>query len=463
MAANGLAALLIAYAILRYQLLDIRLVVRKGIFYTLATATTGVIYYVAISLALNWFSRYTGSGLFFASALIAFVTAVLFAPFYNRLQTWVDRIFYRDRYDATQMLQRISGATAALLDLNAISELMLDDLVNTMHLSHAALFVRHSDDGFYDLSASRGLALRRDMRFRPDHPLVTMLARETSTISRDMIEIEPRFRSLWGQERIDLAELDAHLFIPLITQGELVGFLALGEKLSGRPYTNDDRTAMITLANQVAVAVQNARLYDELQQSYIQTVVSLANAIDIRDSYTSSHSQDIALLARETALRMGMNEEEANDVYWGGLLHDIGKIGIPDAILLKPGPLTEAEMAVIRRHPDQGAKIIQPIRKLARVAPIVRYSHERYDGKGYPEGLFGEEIPLGARIVAVVDAYSAMIDERVYRRALSPEDALAEIKRNAGTQFDPRVVEVFIQVLQDKGKSALQNMVTRPV
>jgi len=156
----------------------------------------------------------------------------------------------------------------------------------------------------------------------------------------------------------------------------------------------------------------------------------------------------LATWAQAVARALACSEEEVQRVYWGALLHDIGKIGVPDEILRKAGPLTDEEWELMKRHPELGAEIVAPVENLVDVAPIIRSHQEKYDGSGYPDGLRGEEIPLGARILAVVDAYGAMTDERVYRKARSPEDAVAELRRCAGTHFDPEIVEVFLDVLE---------------
>jgi putative nucleotidyltransferase with HDIG domain len=203
-----------------------------------------------------------------------------------------------------------------------------------------------------------------------------------------------------------------------------------------------------TLANQTAVAIENARLYEELRESFIQSVTALANAIDTRDTYTKAHSQEIANLAGKTALALGCTTVEVDEIYLGGLLHDIGKIGIPDAILQKPTKLDEEEWKIVQMHPKLGAELISPIKRLSSVAPMVENSHERYDGLGYPHGIKGEEIPLGARIISVVDSYSAMLDKRPYKEPYSMDKIIDELKRNSGKMYDPLVVEAFLKLLQ---------------
>jgi putative nucleotidyltransferase with HDIG domain len=213
-------------------------------------------------------------------------------------------------------------------------------------------------------------------------------------------------------------------------------------------FDDHDVKILQILADQLAIALENARLYQELEEAYLQAVLSLANAMEVRDSYTGGHSQRLAQWAGAVARQLGCSEEEIQAVHWAALLHDIGKIGVPDAILKKPGELTDEEWEVMKQHPELGAQIVAPVKNLKQVAPLIRYHQEEYIGTGYPYGLRKEEIPLGARILAVVDAYSAITDERVYRKGRSHAEALAEMQRCAGTQFDPQVVKAFLQVIQ---------------
>jgi putative nucleotidyltransferase with HDIG domain len=172
----------------------------------------------------------------------------------------------------------------------------------------------------------------------------------------------------------------------------------------------------------------------------VAAVEALAVLVDSRDAGTNEHSCRVAELAEALALSLGCSRERARDVYLAGKLHDIGKVAIPDSILRKRGKLTEAEWETMRRHPSIGANVVSHVGSLARLAPIIRSHHERYDGAGYPEGLRGAEIPLEARIVAVVDAYDAMISDRPYRLRMSVEGARQKLRECAGTQFDPEVV-----------------------
>jgi response regulator RpfG family c-di-GMP phosphodiesterase len=186
--------------------------------------------------------------------------------------------------------------------------------------------------------------------------------------------------------------------------------------------------------------------YRDLQDTYRATLEALGAALDSRDVGTESHSRRVHGYALATAREHGLSEPEMVDLAHGVLLHDIGKIGIPDSILLKPGKLTDEEWAIMRRHPEIGKRLIENIPFLKGAVPIVYCHHERWDGTGYPQGLRGEEIPLGARIFAVVDAFDAMTFDRPYSRAMSFAAAKAEIERCAGTHFDPAVVRSFLRV-----------------
>jgi putative nucleotidyltransferase with HDIG domain len=234
---------------------------------------------------------------------------------------------------------------------------------------------------------------------------------------------------------------------PLMVRGECIGVLTV-DGYQANQFTTGDSQLVATFAIHAGLALENARLFEEAQDAYVQTVSALASAIDVRDSYTSGHSQRLAELAEATGRMMGCSPEELVDIRWGALLHDIGKIGVPDEILRKPGTLEAHEEEIMRKHPEIGAHIVEPVKNLAGVAPIIRAHQERFDGMGYPDGLKAMAIPKIARIISVADAYVAMTDERVYRKSRSKEEAVKELKRCAGSQFDPEVVDAFLKALE---------------
>jgi len=188
------------------------------------------------------------------------------------------------------------------------------------------------------------------------------------------------------------------------------------------------------------------QLYQRLQSSIYQSLLGLANALEAKDPYTRGHSERVGAWARHLALALGLSREESDRIAHAGLLHDIGKIGVPEAVLRKPGPLDADEWTLMRRHPVIGAQIVAPFEFFASGAQMVRHHHERLDGSGYPDGLAGNAIPLGARIIAVADVYDALTSDRPYRNALPHAVAVATLARDAGRTLDAEIVAVFVDV-----------------
>ena len=203
-----------------------------------------------------------------------------------------------------------------------------------------------------------------------------------------------------------------------------------------------ERTLQLDLKNQ------------ELRTAYIQTIGALAEAIDAKDAYTRGHSERVAVYASRIARRMNMTKDVIERVYFSGLLHDVGKIGVPDAIITKPARLTAEEYEEIKKHPEIGAKILEPVEFLSNVVPCVRHHHEWFDGsdRGYPDRLMGEKIPLPSRVILVADTVEAMTSDRPYRKALPIDTVVAELRKYSGSQFDPVVVDAFLALLEDEGE-----------
>lgn len=194
--------------------------------------------------------------------------------------------------------------------------------------------------------------------------------------------------------------------------------------------------------------------YNKMEKAYWETIQTLRLLVETRDEETRGHSDRVAALAARLAERLQLPASDVEQIKVAGIVHDIGKIGVPDKILLKPGPLTSEEFESIKKHPEVGADILEGITSVQELAPVVRSHHERFDGSGYPAGLAGEEIPLCARIIAVADSFDAMISNRAYRKGLPMETAVDEIKKGSGSQFDPMVAEAFLSLLKDHGTEA---------
>jgi putative nucleotidyltransferase with HDIG domain len=207
----------------------------------------------------------------------------------------------------------------------------------------------------------------------------------------------------------------------------------------------------ILLAKRIEESTRNlARLYEDLRSTYLRTIRALAQAIDARDHYTHNHSENVSKYGVMIAQEMRLTVKEIEMIREAGELHDLGKIGISDSILTKPGSLTPEEWEQIKRHPQTGAQILEPLTFLSNVIELVRQHHEHFDGRGYPSGKSGEDILLGARILHISDAYDSMITARSYRKTpLTKDEAVAEIEKNSGTQFDPQVVNAFLRIVHE--------------
>ena len=624
---NIISAMLITFAIFRHHLLDISLVVRKGLLYSIPTALIGVIYFMIIQGILLLFPTIGGAEIMLLSLSAAVLTALIIQPLRDRAQLLVDRFFFREKYDASVMLQQISHTAAFVLDVDTLTQMIVTEVTNTLHIGRAAFLIKSQENGEYYLSAHRGFKEEFATRWAREHPIAQALALRDKPLANQELLVHPAYQQLSDAERADLNQLGGELFIPLKVKGDLVGIFILGLKLSEQTFTEDDQMNLSTLANQTAVAVENARLfsaeqsrreeldalydltrqlvatndvddviqsttrhvvvsahvtfarivtpdvnggfycraaypirtieydlgierfeppiclpyyqralqerqpvfirrtdlmndearhalmldlantvcmsplrvgddflgllilgerresqrepfdadkmrlitaiadqaanalhrarlYEQMENTFLETALALANAMDARDTYTHDHSNRISKWAEKICLEIGCDADQIWSVQWAARLHDIGKIGVPDEILRKNGPLTAKDWDSMRKHPDIGSRIVEPIKKLANVAPLIKAHHEWFDGNGYPMGLKGMEIPLGARILAIADAYGAMLDNRVYHHPRKPQDALNELHNKKGTQFEPELVDVFTRVLEKEKAQA---------
>ncbi|MBI5026367.1 MAG: HD domain-containing protein [Nitrospirae bacterium] len=237
------------------------------------------------------------------------------------------------------------------------------------------------------------------------------------------------------------------LCVPLIVKERVLGVIIASDKISKEEFFSSDLKLLSAIAFQAAVAIENARLYQKLEDVFLGTVKSLALALDKKSAWNAGHSEMVTAYAIAIAQEMGLNENFTERLEICGILHDVGKIGIPDTLLEKNEPLNNEEIAAIMRHPIIAVEILENIKGLGDVLQGILHHHERYDGSGSPDGLTGEKIPLMARILTVADAYDAITSDRPYRKKMNRKDAIEEMKKNAGTQFDPVVIDALIKVL----------------
>jgi putative nucleotidyltransferase with HDIG domain len=238
---------------------------------------------------------------------------------------------------------------------------------------------------------------------------------------------------------------------PIRVKGETKGLVFTGPKLNAEEYTAYDMDVMMFIANSAGIGMENARLLKQLQLTYVSTLNSLISVIEAKDPYTKGHTERVASYSVAIANRLRLSEEKRRRITYGALLHDIGKLGVMENVLHKKGKLDASEWELLKSHPEVGAQIVEKMEFLTETAEIVKHHHESWNGKGYPDGLQGEDIPLGARIVCVADSYDAMTTNRSYRMALSSEQAIERLEAGAGTQFDPQIVKFFVRHIREKG------------
>jgi putative nucleotidyltransferase with HDIG domain len=238
--------------------------------------------------------------------------------------------------------------------------------------------------------------------------------------------------------------------LPLIVKSRMSGIVFIGKKVNGQSYNEEELELFKSICNSAATGLENSKLYAELQSTYLSTIKVLVSTIEAKDSYTRGHTDRVADYAKMLAESMGLSKRDKEIVSFGAALHDIGKLGVYENILNKPGALTEKEWEIVKSHPEVGANIIKNMKFLEAACDLVRHHHERLDGKGYPDGLQGEEISVGARIVAVADSFDAMTSDRPYRKAYMISEALEQLKSQQD-KFDEGVVS-YLEELVNKGR-----------
>lgn len=281
-----------------------------------------------------------------------------------------------------------------------------------------------------------------------DQLLTSLTERKSSLLINDLAADKPL--AWMGEYATQL------LAVPLQRQDQVLGCLFALDKSAGE-FNSMDSKLLNSIANESAIYLENAMLYEDVHDLMMGLLHSLTSAVDAKDAYTCGHSERVALLSRHLAQQIQLSDAEVERIYMAGLLHDVGKIGVPENVLQKTGRLTAEEFEHMKKHPQIGARILRDIKQIEDIIPGVLHHHERYDGRGYPAGLSGEHIPLMGRIICLADCFDAMTSNRTYRKALPLEVALTEIRRCSGTQFDPRLAESFLQVGAERYRELLHD------
>ena len=622
--------LIISYTILRYQLLNIRLVARRGLAYLILVGTLFGIGTGAVLVGLRFFQPQPTSSYILFATLLAILVFLMARPLRYFVQEGVDRLFYRGTYEYRQTLLSFSSKMGGILKLDELAKEMLPAMTKAIHITQARLLFQDTSSGDFITQFTypevKGEATD-GLRFNTDNPIVAWLEKKPSPLSPGQIDSIPEFKGLWQSEREQITASNLGLLCPIKSRGRLIGILALGKKQADTLYTHDDIELVMSMASQAGVIVENAQLYSQalvrantdgltglynhrhfherLEQEigrgsrfgtmfslimldvdlfkayndiyghlagdgvlrriggYIDSSIrsidlafryggeefaiilpetrlddayrvaerirktieaqtssrampitaslgianwpidgvmkeeviacadaalyqakqagrnrtclssdlvkpetpligvelearpralsimyALAATVDAKDHYTYGHSRKVSDYSVAIAEALSLPQDRIEIIRAAGLLHDIGKVGIPDSILNKRGRLTEEEWEPVKAHPKLGADILRHVIDLANCLPAIMHHHEHCDGKGYPSGLKGDSIPIEARILAIADAYDAMTSPRPYREQLSPQQATNELRRRAGTQFDSELVDIFCKMME---------------
>jgi len=364
----------------------------------------------------------------------------------------------RKRVRELQILNDVSGVVTGTLDVDRILETCLEIIAGKMGNQSSSLMMVDGSGAYLEVRAYRGPAPEEVMgkRQRVGEGIAGWVARERRPLHIKDIGKEPRFAKRTRQDRG--YQTGSLLSVPLETKGKLLGVLNVNDKKDGKPFTQGDLRLLTTIASQVAITLDNADLYHSLQENALNTVNSLAISLEAKDKYTSGHSLRVTEYGLVIAAQMNLGKKDKELIEYAGVLHDIGKIGIPESTLTKKGPLTDAEWTLIRQPPIISERIISGLDFLSGAKSIVRHHHEWNDGSGYPDRLNGADLSLLTRILVVADAFDAMTSDRPYRKALTVEEAFAELRRSCPAQFDDKVVEFLLAALTD----AEQDVMVKP-
>jgi putative nucleotidyltransferase with HDIG domain len=364
-------------------------------------------------------------------------------------QAVVDQL--KNRESQLGGLMEIGRTINSSLGKRRVLEEVMDTLIALMHAERGFLMLRQSNEKL-EFEIARGIdhVNLEDESFKVSRTIVDKVAATGEAILTTNAQEDPRFEN---QMSVAAYQLRSILCAPLKIKDELIGVIYVENRARSGIFQENDLGLIRAFSNQAAVAIDNAQLFDDLQdknreleEAYQATLEGWVSALDMRDKETEGHTQRVTILTERLARSMGVAGDELIQITRGALLHDIGKMAIPDGILLKPGPLTDDERNLMKRHPMYAFDMLNRIQFLRPAIDIPHYHHEKWDGTGYPVGLKGEEIPFAARIFPVVDVWDALTSDRPYRKGMPRDEVKLRIKADAGTHFDPRVVEAFLQM-----------------
>ncbi len=377
-------------------------------------------------------------------------------PFYlNHLLVKIDSAIerrqekkQRERLNKLVQILKLNRDLNAKLNLSSLLNEFLFHVERTFSPDGTAIFLK--EDHTYSPSRIRGEFKKNPILIKKIKEIAEYLINKGG---RSLLYIPGKVEDEDLMANGKLADISKQLMIcPLISKSGIIGAVCLIRSLDSLDFNFDDLQLLNVFCSQTAAILENAQLYGRVLEMNREIIRSLAKAVEAKDSYTKGHSDQVAYYAVKLGRKLGLNSDELDKLYWAGIVHDVGKIGIPDNILNKPGKLTDEEFEIMKRHPVIGKEILSQIESLKDIMPIIYHHHERVDGRGYPEKMKGEDIPFLARLISVVDAYDAMTSDRAYRKAMPPSKAAAILEDGAGAMWDEELVDYWLRVLKQEKK-----------
>lgn len=370
----------------------------------------------------------------------------LYENFIQAPRELTDACQLRDAQDRLAAVYEANQVISSERDLKKIFGQVMEQIFSLLPAHNGVILLRDDSSGELVTEYVRTATGQKEVKVSTT--IVQLANDEAEAVITSNTNIDQRFdatESIIGQN------ITSAMCTPLRHQDETLGVLYVDTRGTTHAFTQSDLELLVALAGPASIAIKNAQYVARLEQAYQDTLVAVANAIELRDHYTVGHAWRVTNFAVEMARVLGWSEEKLKECEMGGALHDVGKIGVDDAILHKPGRLDDEEYDRMKVHPERGARMLRDSTFLVSLVPYALYHHERYDGKGYPFGLAGEQIPIEGRLMAVADAFDAMTSSRPYRGSLEPKIAIAEIEGGKGTQFDPMCADALVQSYR-KGK-----------
>lgn len=352
------------------------------------------------------------------------------------------------KYEAAKILLEVSRTVSSSLDLNTVSDLVLKESIKALGADHASLFLVDEKLKHLVLEKARGFS-RDEIENIKLLGSWEVINNQVVRKNKPLIVNDLRRHRFFKNKRLPFSSeklpVSSFLAVPLEKDKRIIGVLIVSNKKKpGHMFAKDDEQLMAALSNHIAIALLNAALYKNLKILFISTVKSLVRAVDAKDRYTSGHSERVMKYSLAIGRQMKLEEKALENLGLSSILHDVGKIGVKEDVLSKPGKLSPAEIKQIHQHPSIGVRIVETIKDSQDIIRGIKDHHERFDGKGYPCRLKGNAISLAGRIIAVADTYDALTTNRPYQKKYSKKEVFFEIKRGVSSQFDPKVVKAFV-------------------